>query len=365
MGAHGPEELESCDSETDLLQCEETEELSVGPAELPASSGELSPWRKVLTLGAMGAAAAGLLVCFAFYQVAGSRGSSESALPTAKDEASISPSRFLKSDELMGVVAHHWAQNNPQCLHDGNQLPAFCRTEVLQPALAEAMHSQVDRRLEQIPELRHLDDIRMNEEDQEKVKGAVSHVFDPLMALIYKDAVGVMSEHAASGPDVLHQKMKEKLQPREAEMRQLRSKLLPGVEGVSDGSTFKPYFKEHGVGFSGESKGWSLRLDVSVADNGAAADALWPGRQLAAPTPLAPATTAPPVPSTTTTVRPPNSKAANIVAALDIPFAHLVVSILYKQGKLFLPKWLKIVMTIEDVLLFDPISLIVDCCLIF
>lgn len=388
MSARGLEELESGDSETELLQSEVTEELSA--RELPPRPQFLSPWRKVLTLGAMGAAA-GLLVCFAFYQVADSRGSSESALPTAKYEASISSissTRFLKSDELMGVVADHWAQNNPQCQRNDNQLPAVCRTEVLQPEFAEAMHSQVDRRLEQIPELRRLlNDIHMNEDDQEKVKGAVSHVFDPLMASIYKDAVGVMSEHAASGPDVLHQKLKEKLQPREAEMRQLRSKLLPGVERVSDGDTFKPYFKEHGVTFSGESKGWNLRLDVSVAKSGAAADALWPGRQLATNATAAPATpppvlatvattpapvyaTAAPVyatvpPTTTTEAPPPNSVAANVVAALDIPFSHMIVSILYAQGKLYLPKWLKIVMTIEDALIFNPILLILDSCLIF
>lgn len=400
MSARGLEELESADSETELLQSELTEELSArelspqpgGALSLqPASPQFLSPWRKVVTLGAMGAAA-GLLVCFAFYQVADSRGSSESALPTAKYEASISSissTRFLKSDELMGVVADHWAQNNPQCQRNDNQLPAVCRTEVLQPKLAEAMHSQVDGRLEQIPELRRLlNDIHMNEDDQEKVKGAVSHVFDPLMASIYKDAVGVMSEHAASGPDVLHQKLKEKLQPREAEMRQLRSKLLPGVERVSDADTFKPYFKEHGVTFSGESKGWNLRLDVSVAKSGAAADALWPGRQLAAPTTAAPATpppvlatvattpapvyatvptTAAPVFATVppTTEGPHNSVAANVVAALDLPLSHLIVSILYAQGKLYLPKWVKIVMTIEDALICDPILLIVDSILIF
>lgn len=354
MDVRGLAELESCDSESDLLQREETgdfsvRDFSVGPLGLPAELRPSRPWRKVLTLGGLGAAA-GLLVCFAFYQVAGSRSSSQSALLTARGEASISPSRFLKSNALMGVVAHHWAQNNPQCLRNGNELPAFCRTEVLQPALAEAMHSQVDRRLEQTPELRRLlNNIHMNENDQETVMGAVSHVFDPLMASIYKDAVVVMHEHAASGPDVLHQKMKEKLQPREMELRQLRGKLLPGVEGVSDASTFEPYFNEHGVGFSGETKGWSLRLDVSVADNGAAAT-LWPGRQLA----VAPG---PPGPH--------DSIAADVVAALDLPFSHLIVSILYKQGKLLLPKWLKIVMTIEDVIFFDPIDLIVDSILIF
>jgi len=216
------------------------------------------------------------------------------------------------------------------------------------------MHSQVDRRLDQTPELGHfLSDIHMNEDDQEKVRGAVSHVFDPTMASIYNDAVGVMHEHASSGPDVLHQKMKKKFQPREMELRKLRSKLLPGVEGVSDTSAFQKYFKEHSVGFSGKTNGWKLRLDVSVPgnDDGAAA-AIWPGLQLA--TSLA---------APTVTPGPPHSVAAEVVAALNIPISHLVVSILYKQGKLYLPRWLKILMTIEDC--FNPIFLIIDTILIF
>jgi len=335
----------SCLPKMRTLEIDSHEHASVIPQDEDEASGaegstllgalhevHMLPYRKIFMTSV-----ASVFIACVVYACAGLHAPAHADQPS-QDEP-VSPLRFLQSDQLMEVVAHKWVEHNPQCHVTGSESLNVCHAGVFEPQLVSAMHAQLSSGRSMSPVMMSmLAALKMNVADRKRLASVAGHLFDPRIQELSEVAMGVINEHAKDGVKAVHRRMKEALASRNDDMQDLREKLLPGVPQIDDSSMWHPYVRAHHVGLRGVSKGWRMGFEMTLPKHGSTSH-------------------------TTRRLKPKNNIAADVVATLDLPFAHIIVAAMHREGELTMPYWLKIVVTIED--LTNPLLLIIDCCLMW
>lgn len=184
------------------------------------------------------------------------------------------------------------------------------------------------------------------------------HLADPQLPTIAHEAVRTLEEAGTSTPDVAMRRLTEKLKHRSSQMAQLRTKLFPKAPDV-DPSTASQAMQTilfaHGLHIQREAdkrSAWNVEFDMAMPEGRSLTEAL---RSMPSGRELAPALFAPGVAPLAEAAPaggppPPDDLAGDICAAVGLPLTHLVMASLHHEGKLTLPYWAKVVISVEDAL---------------
>lgn len=284
-------------------------------------------------------------------------------------KATTSVSRFLQSDDLMSFVASRSIQANPTCRL--NSELSICNATFMKPLLVK----HANQRQNTMPEilLEFLSKLDISPETQEVVKAAIGNLADPFVQTLAQQLASEMPHVEGTTAEEAMQKLTNKLSSSGSQMQQYREKLFPNMPSLSDtegGKVFQTALTSNGVRLEqkGTDNSWKAEFEIgmprtwnltrSLMDMPSAHDleaALFaPG---SVPLKVGAPKNGPP---------PPDDLAGDIVAACFIPLSHLIMCALHHEGKVTLPYWAKIVITVEDVLtmgattLLGPIGLIID-----
>lgn len=317
----------------------------------------------VLALGALGAKTVASL--------ANARGGSSHGLPveTAEPEFTTdrrmpqSSLRFLASEELMAVVAKHSVNSNPACRSNSSQdLPAVCDATALTPFLVKHMSKHVHGMPRVLSE--RMASLEVNSESQEAVMSGTPHLADPQLPALAQEAVNALQEVDRSGKAVVMRRLTEKLKPHSSQLTHLRAKLFPNARDAdpSDaGRNLQTVLSAHGLHVQKEAdkrSAWNVEFDMAMPRGRSLTSAL---RSMPSGRELAPALFAPGVaplaaPAPIGGPPPPDDLAGDICAALWLPLTHLVMASLHHEGKLTLPYWTKVIITVEDALTLGSVG---------
>mmetsp|Transcript_146334 Transcript_146334/g.266843 ORF Transcript_146334/g.266843 Transcript_146334/m.266843 type:complete len:452 (+) Transcript_146334:59-1414(+) len=252
--------------------------------------------------------------------------------------------RFLASDDLMTVVAQQSVKSNPACKE--NPLYQVCNASHLVPLLA----SHMTKHLQKIPkDIRdRLHDVHIGGDLQEAVKSAVPHLADPLVPKIANDLLPALKGVNDTTTEAAASRLSRTLKNRSSAMQELRAKLFPRTPPLTNLSAAEDMLHaaltSHGFHLQ-HSGNWNMNFEMSMPRRRGInlARELKESPDLFAdllPFEKAPKGGPP----------PPDNLAADIVAVLAIPLSHIVVCSLHRTGRLTLPYWTKIVITVEDLL---------------
>jgi len=285
-----------------------------------------------------------------------------------------SAARFLASEELMAVVAKHSISSNPHCQSNGSRdLPSVCDATALTPLLVAHMSKHVNGLPRILSE--KLASLEMDSNSQEAVMAGTHHLADPELPALARAAVGALQEANRSASGVAVRRLNDALKPHSSKMTQLRAKLFPNMHTVDPSvahQTVQTVLTAHGLHVRKETEkpgGWNVDFHMTMpTGRGSLKSALQSmpsGRELA-PALFAPGTAPLKESAPIGGPPPPDDLAGDVCAALMLPLTHLVMACLHHDGKLTLPFWAKVTITVEDALFlgvnsFLPlIGLIID-----
>lgn len=285
-----------------------------------------------------------------------------------------SAARFLASEELMAVVAKHSISSNPHCQSGSSRdLPPVCDAAALTPLLVAHMSKHVNGMPRILSE--KLASLEMDGDSQEAVIGGTHHLADPELPALARAAVSGLQAANRSAPGMALRRLNEALKPHSSKMAQLRAKLFPNMRGVDPSvahQTVQTVLTAHGLHVQKETEkpgGWNVDFHMTMPTGRgsltSALQSLPSGRELA-PALFAPGTAPLPQSAPIGGPPPPDDLAGDVCAALMLPLTHLVMACLHHDGKLTLPFWAKVTITVEDALFlgvnsFLPlIGLIID-----
>jgi len=302
--------------------------------------------------------------------IAGSQSTDPSTLTTVKVQGkAVNARQFWAGGDLMSAVAKRSIEVNPLCREDSSL--QICNEATLGPLLVKhaiEYHVKTPRLL-----LEKLDTMELSPESQQAVQSGIVNIADPLVHVVAGHLSGAMRDVHDSTPDMVVRQLNEKLSPKAAHMDALRRKLFPAVSELpsSDtGAILQSTLRSNGVGFQQRAPDgtWKQSLKVSLPgkQNITRALASIPGPRALSSALFAPGVAPLEAGAPVSGPPPADDFAGDIVAAIGLPLSHLIMCALHHEGKVTLPFWTKIAITVEDALTLGgwgtlgPIGLIID-----
>jgi len=174
--------------------------------------------------------------------------------------------RFLSSQELAHSVSKSFAQANPICRQG---VVSKEQDDCNEPAMSVAIRRQVSESFRRSPELSAIFNNRtVSGVQRQRLLSAAGHIFDARIPGLAREVKAMVDEHAHKGPVIFWKRLRERLAPLHADMKDLRSKLLPGVPFVDEPEDVKaealaPWLGPKGVFIQDTIGGWRASVDVT------------------------------------------------------------------------------------------------------
>jgi len=294
-------------------------------------------------------------------------------------ERQLSALEFLQSDELMNNIAE--TSIKARCPLGSKS--GSCDNKLLSASLrnhSRDFYSKVATHALLRPYARALQQGSLSRAGQNHILAAVSAMGDPSIQALAGKTASVIKQHKDDPPHVIARKLQDNLETDDSKINEVRSKLFSSNDFPDVDPEALSFLRPGGIGFSSRYGSTLMSFEMAYPrlenDKNEMTNNHAPLRRtLAEPftgqlyadgtaplSKMAPKGGPP----------PPDDMAGDIVAAIGLPFSHLVMCALHSEGKVTLPYWAKVVITVEDVLLLGvwgstlgPIGMIVDLCLIW
>jgi hypothetical protein len=256
------------------------------------------------------------------------------------------------------------AQTHPKCAVKTDVPKPECEVSSLEPVVARTVHAFTNSHT---IFKNALGKVNISATGRKHVLSGASHITDRRLHALARNVTNAMN-CSGGGDGISDQERVEILQREEqwCDMEDLRGKLFPAIPSLGKDTRQAQQFRRvairnacHSIQFSrAPAPDMSEHFKMDYPTTGQAEPwepfndwTLQGGRRLPGSSldiaPFAPGNPPLPQKAPTNGKPPPDDLAGDICAALVLPFSHIVMASLHHDGKLTLPYWTKLTMTIE------------------